>query len=139
MLNSVANCVAAKDFALAARIAALNRDASIADMFAHINHKTKWELSHSQEPLRRFHRKRNTSWKENLHWLLAQKKGFYLVRPIRRHRNNKHIVGVDCDNKVIYDSMNEHPLRLSKEALFLCYVEETRFAGVEIEGKLSPP
>ena len=46
--------------------------------------------------------KRKTTLMENLEWLVERKEGLFLVRPFRKHSNNKHTVGVDCTRRLIF-------------------------------------
>ena len=55
-----------------------------------------------------------------LEWLLEQKNGIFIVQPVIASGGNSHVIGVDCSQKLIYDPLEEHALRLCRDVMGLC-------------------
>ena len=138
VIMSVANCVHDIDPLLADEVANLPLTSPLPDVRAFMNHGKGWDMTKGPvKALRKRFKKNLTSLNENMLWLLEQRNGLFLARPFRNHSDNNHIVGVDCCRRLIFDSTEVHPLRLSEEALALCSEGEKKFKGVEVVGQLS--
>lgn len=57
------------------------------------------------------------SEQSRMEWLLKQKSGLFLAQPVARNAGNTHIVGVDLQLQIIYDSLENRAMKVCVNAL----------------------
>ena len=46
--------------------------------------------------------------------------GKYIVKLLLEDDTHDHVIGIDCDNKLIYDCMEDYALPLTKQSIDVC-------------------